>query len=327
MSAVSVLGLDHAKYQPHSFHREDSLWIEKNCYIDVWIEVLHAQLLDPTAMLPFVVALDFDGDQWTFFKPSHADLYDLYGVDVQELNVWRPLIEHAEKHVSDGRLVFTEADAFFLPDTQGTDYKNQHTKTTIVIETIDVPQQTLGYFHNASYHRLEGDDFRGVFGLSLPPDPHRLPFFAEFVRLDRVEKRSPGDLASRSELLLRKHMTRRPKTNPFHRFRPRFEQDLQWLQGQGLATYHVYAFATVRQFGANFELAALYMKWLAAQGRRDLAEAAEAFEGISGAAKALILKGARAVSAKKAADFGPMFEGMESAWERAMGILATRYAS
>jgi len=114
MSAVSVLGLDHAKYQPHSFHREDSLWIEKNCYIDVWIEVLHAQLLDPTAMLPFVVALDFDGDQWTFFKPSHADLYDLYGVDVQELNVWRPLIEHAEKHVSDGRLVFTEADAFFF---------------------------------------------------------------------------------------------------------------------------------------------------------------------------------------------------------------------
>lgn len=326
MSKVSVLNLDHAKYQPHSFHREDRLWIEKNCYIDVWIEVVHALSLEPAAMLPFVVALDFDGDQWTFFKPSHADLYDLYGVDVQELNVWRPLLRHAEQHVGDGRLVFTEADAFYLPDTQGTDYKTSHTKTTIVIETIDVAAKRLQYFHNASYHKLEGEDFDGVFGISLPPDPHRLPFFAEFVRLDRVEKRPLGDLASRSALLLRRHLTRRPRVNPFRRFRERFEKDLPWLQGEGLATYHAYAFATVRQFGANFELAALYMRWLAERGRADLGEAVEAFDSISGGAKALILKGARAVSAKKNVDFGSMFESMESAWERGMGIVTARYA-
>jgi hypothetical protein len=327
MSKISVLGLDPATYQPHSFHREQSLWVEKNCYIDVWIEVLHAQQLDPAAMLSFVVALDFDGDQWTFFKPSHADLYDLYGIDVQELNVWRPLIQHAQQHAADGRLVFTEADAFFLPDTQGTDYKTQHTKTTIVIETIDADSKKLAYFHNASYHTLEGADFDGIFGFGLPHDPHRLPFFAEFARLGGVQKRSHGDLASRSTLLLRRHLTRRPKENPFRRFRARFEQDLQWLQGEGLATYHAYAFATVRQFGANFELASGYMKWLTEHARADLGEAADAFETISGGAKALILKGARAVSAKKAVDFGPMFEQMEAAWDRAMGILAARYAS
>src|SRR5688500_11066565 len=311
MSASSVLSIDPSRYEPHSFHRDDSLWIEKNCYIDVWIEVLHAQSLDPTAMLPFVVALDFDGDQWTFFKPSHADLYDLYGIDVQELNVWRPLIDHAARHVGDGRLIFTEADAFFLPDTQGTDYRNQHTKTTIVIETIDVERRKLGYFHNASYHLLEGDDFEGVFGLSLPPDPHRLPFFAEFVRLDRVVKRPPGDLASRSGLLLRRHMTRRPVTNPFRRFPGRFENDLRWLAGEGLATYHVYAFATVRQFGANFELASHYVKWPKDHAGVDLPGTAEDFASISASAKALILKAARAVSAKKTVEFGPMFEGME----------------
>jgi hypothetical protein len=327
MSASSVLGIDPSRYEPHPFHREDSLWIEKNCYIDVWIEVLHAQSLDPTAMLPFVVALDFDGDQWTFFKPSHADLYDLYGVDVQELNVWRPLVHHAARHVGDGRLVFTEADAFFLPDTQGTDYRRQHTKTTIVIETIDVERRKLGYFHNASYHLLEGDDFEGVFGLSLPPDPHRLPFFAEFVRLDRVVRRTQGDLASRSALLLQRHMTRRPRKNPFRRFREHFEKDLQWLQGEGLATYHVYAFATVRQFGASFELASRYAKWLTEQAGADLGGAADAFQSISESAKALILKGARAVSAKKSVDFIPMFDGMESAWERGMDILVSRYAS
>jgi hypothetical protein len=69
------------------------------------------------------------------------------------------------------------------------------------------------------------------------------------------------------------------------------------------------------------------MKWLTEHARADLGEAAEAFDSISGGAKALILKGARAVSAKKSVDFGPMFEGMESAWERAMGVLASRYAS
>jgi hypothetical protein len=327
MSKHSVLQIDPAKYTPHAFHREDRLWIEKNCYIDVWIEVLHAQELDPTAMLPFVVALDFDGDQWTFFKPSHADLYDLYGVDVQELNVWRPLIEHAEQHVKDGRLVFTEADAFFLPDTQGTDYRQSHTKTTIVIESIDVDKKKLGYFHNASYHQLEGIDFNGVFGFGLPEDPHRLPFFAEFVRLERVHRRTATDLAVRSALLLRRHLTRKPNVNPFHRFRERFQEDLKWIQEEGLPTYHAYAFATVRQFGANFELASAYMRWLSEHARADLGEAAEAFESISQGAKALILKGARAVSAKKAADFAPMFDGMETAWDRALSILASRYAS
>jgi len=41
------------------------------------------------------VAIDFEGDQWTFFKPPHEDLKALYGIDVQELYVWRPLLEHA----------------------------------------------------------------------------------------------------------------------------------------------------------------------------------------------------------------------------------------
>jgi hypothetical protein len=122
-------------------------------------------------------------------------------------------------------------------------------------------------------------------------------------------------------------MTRRPRKNPFRRFREHFEKDLQWLQGEGLATYHVYAFATVRQFGANFELASRYAKWLTEQAGADLGGAADAFQSISESAKALILKGARAVSAKKSVDFIPMFDGMESAWERGMDILVSRYAS
>jgi len=55
--------------------------------------------LEPRAILPFTVAIDFEGDQWTFFKPPHDELRELYGLDVQEMNVWRPLLEHALEHL------------------------------------------------------------------------------------------------------------------------------------------------------------------------------------------------------------------------------------
>ena len=81
----------------------------------------------PVRSSPFVAAIDFEGDQWTFFKPPHAELTDLYGIDVQEFTVWRPLLEHALEHLEAGKLISTEADAFWLPDTSGTDYRRQHT--------------------------------------------------------------------------------------------------------------------------------------------------------------------------------------------------------
>ena len=139
MTRIAVVPqLDAATYRRHVLHADDRVWVEKNCYVDIWIEVLHALGLDPIAILPFAIAIDFEDDQWTFFKPPHVDLWDLYGVDVQELTVWRPLIDHAVTQLSAGKLISTEADAFFLPDTQGTDYKTQHTKTTVVLHKIDV---------------------------------------------------------------------------------------------------------------------------------------------------------------------------------------------
>ena len=73
---MTVLDLDAASYARHALHAEDRVWVEKNCYVDIWIEVIHALGCEPLAMLPFVVALDFEGDQWTFFKPPHDELRD-----------------------------------------------------------------------------------------------------------------------------------------------------------------------------------------------------------------------------------------------------------
>ncbi len=150
-SIVALPGLSASGYKRHMLHSEERAWVEKNCYIDIWIEFIHALGLNPLAIMPFTATIDFEDDQWTFFKPPHDELRDLYGIEVQELNVWRPLLEHATEHLAAGRLISTEADAFWLPDTGGTDYRRQHTKSTIVLAELDLPNRRLGYFHNAGY--------------------------------------------------------------------------------------------------------------------------------------------------------------------------------
>lgn len=321
---VSVIqGLDPANYPRSVLHAESCVWVEKNCYVDIWIEVIHALGLEPRAILPFVAAIDFEGDQWTFFKPPHGELTDLYGIDVQELNVWRPLLEHALEHLAAGKLISTEADAFWMPDTSGTDYRRQHTKSTIVLNDLDLEKRTLGYFHNAGYYRLEGEDFVRTFRLDVPPDPTFMPLFAEVVRVDRVIRRPVAELVARSQDLWRRHLARRPATNPVRSFQKRFEQDLPRLQEKGLAYYHAWAFGTIRQLGAAFELAALNLKWLAANGTPGLEPATAAFEQLTNTNKTLILKGARATNSKRPLDAAALFDTMASDWENGLGSLQT----
>lgn len=314
-------GLDAAHYQPHCLHTEDAIWVEKNCYGDLWIELLHALRLEPHAMLPFTLAVDFEGDQWTFFKPPLEDLRDLYGIDVQEMTVWRPLAEHAVEHLRAGKLICTEADAFWLPDTQATDYRRQHTKTTIAIAAIDVQGQWLGYFHNAGYFELSGEDFAGLFRIGAPSDPAFMPLFAELVRVDRLVRRPSSELAERSFELLRSYFARRPADNPFARFGERVAKDIPELQAAGLARYHAWAFAGIRQAGSAFELAARHLRWLGGLGHPALLPAAERFDAIAQDNKALILKGARAVNSGRPLDAAPLLVGMAQAWDDAMATL------
>lgn len=321
MGCVVLPGLDAARYSRHLLHGENSIWPEKNCYVDLWIEVVHACGLEPRAMLPFTLAIDFEGDQWTFFKPPHCELRDLYGLDVQELTVWQPLIEHAREHLAAGKLISTEADAFWLPDTAGTDYRRQHTKTTIVLNELDVAAQRLGYFHNAGYYSLEGEDFVKTFRLDAAPDPAFLPLFAEIVRLDRKVKRAPAELAVQSRALLRKHLNFMPTTNPFAAFRERFERDLPQLQERGLAFYHLWAFGTIRQAGAAFELAAQNLRWLMEFEPGQFEIPVTEFEKLAAGGKTFILKAARAVSTRRPFDGAAMFAQLCESWERGISAL------
>jgi hypothetical protein len=322
MSAIEVLpGLVASSYQRHCLHGNEAVWVEKNCYGDLWIELLHALKLEPRAILPFTLAVDFEDDQWTFFKPAQEELRDLYGIDVQELTIWRPLIEHSVEQLRTGKLISTEADAFWLPDTVGTDYRTKHSKTTILLASLDVEARKLGYFHNAGYFELGGDDFIQLFRLDHTDDPTYLPLFAELVRIDRLVRLTPVELAAKSWNLLRRHLGRIPLSNPFTRFGARFAMDLPELQAKGLPYYHAWAFASIRQAGAAFDLAAANLRWQAGFGHPELVTAAESFEAIAQGNKALILKGARAVNSGRPFDATPMMTDMAQAWERGMGLL------
>jgi hypothetical protein len=322
MPSIAVLpGLSAESYRRHPLHGEGAAWPEKNCYADLWIGFLHTLGLEPLAMLPFTVAVDFEGDQWTFFKPPLEELRGLYGVDVQELTVWRPLLDHAQEHLAAGRLISTESDAFWLPDTAGTDYRRSHTKTTILMADLDVERQRLGYFHNAGYYELEGEDFRQLFRLDAPPDPAFMPFYAEVVRIDRLQRRPAGELSDLSFELLRRHFAWRPRSNPFSRFAARIAQDLPAMRERGLPYYHQWAFASVRQAGAAFELLGAHLRWLTTQGYPEVAEAARCFEAIGQGNKTLILKGARAVNSGKPLQADELLQGMAGDWERGMALL------
>ena len=95
-----IAELDPATYKRHAVHGENRAWAETNCYSDVVIELLHGLGHEPIAALPFTLAIDFEGDQWTFFKFPDADLLELYGLDIQELAVWRPLVDHIADQVA-----------------------------------------------------------------------------------------------------------------------------------------------------------------------------------------------------------------------------------
>ncbi len=319
-----ILSLDPARYRRHPIHGESRVWAETNCYVDVWVELLHAWGFEPVAALPFTLAIDFEGDQWTFFKFPHADLDQLYGLDVQELAIWRPLVQHVDEQVARGRPVLVELDSYHLPDTAGTAYHREHVKSTVAVVAIDVPRRQLGYFHNQSYHHLEGEDFAAIFRLDRAPDPTLLPPYVEFVKRRQERELAGDELVQRSRQLLRRHLHNVPEGNPFEAFKVRFEADLAWLGGEGIETFHVYSFATLRQFGACYELAATYLQWLGDRTGKSLDGPIAALAGIASSAKALQFQLARAIARRKPLDLSAL-DVLAASWRSALDELKTLF--
>lgn len=319
-----ILALDARTYRPHAIHGAERVWTETNCYVDLLIELIHAHGFEPIAALPFTLGIDFEGDQWTFFKFPHHDLLALYGLDIQELAIWRPLIDHIEEQVGAGKPVLVELDSWYLPDTAGTAYQLDHVKTTVAINLIDRTNRRLGYFHNQSYFELQGDDFTQIFQLEGLVHPRMLPPYVEFARF-RDSRLSSNELLDCSLDILQHHLQLIPKINPFLAFKERFAQDMDWLLSSEIETFHKYSFATLRQYGACFELTQTYTDWLSKQGIDNLESATTAFGELSQTAKAMQFQLARSMARKKPLDLATI-DTMAAAWERGMSALHNRFS-
>lgn len=311
---IGLLGLDPAAYAPSALHHPDRTFRETNCYVDLWIELLHAQGADPASAMSFTCTVDFEGDQWTFFKPPPDHLLSLYGIDVHEMQLYRPTVDHAIEQLERGRTLIIEVDSFYLPDTSSTAYQTAHVKSSIAIEAIDSAAERLRYFHGAGYYELGGSDYRGLFRSGRQFSEDVLPPYTELVRFDGGSRLEGEDLRRAAHQLLRQQLARRPVRNPWTEFGERLAMDLPAL-ADGACDPHAYDFATVRQCGAAFELAKSFVEWLAAGSHAN--RAAEAFGRMSAGAKALLFRLAR----RRMFDPAPAIRQLAADWDTAMGAL------
>ena len=320
-----IAPLDPSTYARHAIHSDGRTWAETNCYSDVLIELLHGLGHEPTAGLAFTLAIDFEGDQWTFFKFSHADLLDLYGFDIQELAVWRPLGDHIAEMIAGGRPVLVELDSYFLPDTVGSAYRQAHTKSTVAVNEIDLANRHLGYFHNQGYYSLQDQDLVDILQLDGLVHERMLPPYFEYVKIHpELAAQSRAALVERSLASLRRHLALAPRDNPFLRFQRRFQQDLDWLIGADISTFHAYSFATLRQFGACYELAETYLRWLGGEGVAGAGAAADPFQRLSQAAKTYQFNLARSMARRRPLDLGPLAD-MAAHWDAGMAALRSQF--
>lgn len=311
---ASLSGKHPEAYARHPLHAGTRAYAETNCYADVIIELLHACGYEPLAAFGHLVRMDFEGDQWTFFKPPPDDLELLFGVDVHEMQPYRPLPQQIAEQLHEGRTMIVELDSWFLPDTASTSYRTDHVKTSVAADAIDLEAEILHYFHSAGLYALSGADYRGIFRLDAVRHDGTLPPYAEIVRFDAGEPLRGDALRRAARRLLRRHLERRPRTNPFERFGDQLIGGLPALLEGDLDDFHAYAFATVRMAGSAFEVAADHAAWLLG----DAAEpASAAMREIVAGCKSLSFRLAR----RRAFDAAPRIETLACAWQRAMSGL------
>jgi len=316
-SAADILGLSEAAWTPQKLHDGERIWLETNCYVDVWAELLPALGHPAEAALGFTVRQDFEGDHFTFFKFPLEDLEALFGLAVQELAIYDTIESHTLGQLRRGRPVLIEVDAHWLPDA-GPTYRKGHVKTTVAAIALDPARRRFGYFHNTGYHELSGEDFDGLF--RKPSAPDQLFPYVEFVKRDGGALAGPA-LVARSIELLRGHLARRPKANPIGAWREVLPGHLETLAARDMDYFHLYAFNLPRQLGANFEMLGTYLDWL---GGSDAA--AMAARRIAEGAKAVQFQLARMANRRR---FDPArldLAPLEADYDRIMTALTTRFA-
>jgi hypothetical protein len=313
--AGAALTMQPCDHRPHSLHDAGRTYLETNCYADVLIELLNARGDDPRAVLGFIVRTDWEGDQFTYFKPPYHDLYRLFGIEIHEMLPYKTVPEHIETQLKLGRTVLVEIDAWWLPDTAATSYRREHLKTTVAPAMIDREGERMRYFHNAGLFELEGEDYRGAFRMLPQFTDDVMDPFIEVVRFDAGPRLQGEPLRAEARRLLAEHFARRPQRNPFLAWAESLSEDLPRLLAGSAEDYHAYAFVTVRMVGAAFELLGDHVEWLFGE---EGTEATAALAGIVEGAKTVSFRLAR----RRPFDPEPAIAAMAEAWEESVGAIA-----
>ena len=312
---VVLPGLSPERHVAHPLHMQERDWPETNCYVDVWIEILQAIGAEPLSALGFTAAQDFEGDHFTFAKFPLEDLREQFGLEVGELALYDTLETHIVEQSRRGRMVLVEVDGYHLPDTLGVSYRLDHTKTSIAVNRIDPAARELDYFHNRGVHGLAGEDYEALMRLggggSLFP-------YAEFIKLDRRRDAAPEVARD----ILRRHVARRPTSNPVAAWRERVREQLEAVAGRDNACLHRYAFNTARQLGMNFELLGCHLDWMERAGLGGSPLASEACRALSAGAKATQFQLARAAARRRFDLIEKSLDPLVSSYERIFEGLA-----
>jgi nucleotide-binding universal stress UspA family protein len=308
---------------PHPWHQGERVWSATNSRLDVWIELLHALGLEPAPVLLNTLCADFLGDQWSLTSVLKADLWACYGIAVEELFVWRPLLAHLVEQLDRGNAVLIEVDAFHLPDTAVGSYQRAHVKTMIAVTGYDRNSHRLRYLHGGVGAEIDGEDLdallaAGIGGAQLPP-------FAQVVRLERHVPRTELERAQIGVELARFHGTRIPAKNPVRSFGDALRTHGAWLTGGDSDHYQRWAYATLQQCGASFELSADVCVWLTSHGE-PVGDAIEPLRAIAKAARALHQRLARVPQSGRMPDVSQAVDEMAQAWDAAMRVLKARYS-
>ena len=207
--ASHLADLDPAALRASSAaHAATAAWPETNCYVDLWIELLHALASSRwrrcRSRSPSTRRRPVDVLQVPPRRPRRALRRRRH-----ELNVWRSLHRSRCRAAGPGapvdrrsRRVLSARHGGHVLSHASTSRRRSRSRRSIVEE------RRLGYFHNAGYYELDGDDFAGVFRL----EGHRTdPESPAAVRRSRQVRHQPRRTRSGAGRRLARAAPRAPR--------------------------------------------------------------------------------------------------------------------
>jgi hypothetical protein len=125
-------------------------------------ELLHGLGLRAACDAALHARIDFEGDQWTFFKPPLVDPPRALRHGRPGARRLAPLPLHIAEQLEQGRPVLVELDSYYCP-TPRAPLPPRAPEVGCGGQRDRHDRGYFGYFHNQGYYEAQGEDFRELF--------------------------------------------------------------------------------------------------------------------------------------------------------------------